>query len=178
MKYSRTAIGLHWITAILVLAAFIMGPGGSETRVYSAAKDFDRTVHELLGLSIFLLVLLRLGWRIKHVPPEVPGVPQWMKRASRSVQHLLYLLLVATPLAAISGAWLEGHALTLGPLGEIAPMLPRHHDAGRLIAEIHTWLGDALMWVAGLHAAAALFHHFVLKDQVLFSMLPWNRRDS
>jgi len=173
VKYSGIAMGFHWATAILVVAAFIMGPGGSETRVYLAETDFDRTVHELLGLSVFFLTLLRLGWRLGHAVPEVTGVPPWMKRAGRLAQHLLYLLLVITPLTAIAGAWLEGHPLTLGPLGEVPPLLPNHHDAGALIAEVHTWLGDAVMWVAGLHAAAALFHHFALKDQVLWSMLPW-----
>lgn len=165
-------MALHWLTAILVLAAFLMGPGGSEARVYSAAKDFDRTVHELLGLSVFLLVLLRLAWRLGHRAPELAGVPAWMKTASRAVQHLLYALLVLAPLTAICGAWLEGHPLTLGPLGEIGPILAKNHDLGKTIADVHPWLGDTVMWLAGLHAAAALFHHFVLRDGVLLSMLP------
>ncbi|HZQ73839.1 MAG TPA: cytochrome b/b6 domain-containing protein [Burkholderiales bacterium] len=175
MKYSRTAMVLHWLTAILVVATFIMGPGGSEARVYSAAKDFDRILHELLGLSVFLLVLLRLAWRLGHRAPELAGVPPLMKTASRAVQHLLYGLLLLTPLTAISGAWLEGHPLTLGPLGEIGPLLAKNRDLGRSIAEVHTWLGDAVIWLAGLHAAAALFHHFVLRDGVLLSMLPGRR---
>lgn len=169
--YGLTAIAFHWVTAILVLAAFILGPGGSEARVYSAAKDFDRQLHELLGLAVFGLTLLRLAWRAARPAPELQEVPPWMKRAARLVQGVLYALLVVTPLTAVCGAWLEGHPLTLGILGDVPPLLPKAHAAGSVLAEVHGWLGDSILWIAGAHAAAALFHHFVLKDGVLLSML-------
>jgi cytochrome b561 len=175
--YGRAAIALHWLTAVLVLAAFVMGPGGSEQRVYSAAKDFDRQVHEVLGLSVFGLTLLRLAWRGLVAAPRLPPIPAWMHRLSRSVHGLLYALLVATPVAAVAGAWLEGHPLTLGILGSVPPMIPEAHAAGQVVAQIHATLGDAVMWLAGLHAAAALFHHFALRDRVLLAMIPprWRR---
>lgn len=169
--YGLPAITFHWLTALLVVVAFTLGPGGSEVRVYSEAQNFDRELHEVLGLTILGLTLLRLAWRAGHPTPELPEIPEWMKRASRLVQGLLYALLVVTPLTAISGAWLEGHPLTLGVLGKVPPLLPEAHAAGKVIAEVHGWLGDALLWLAGLHSAAALFHHFVLKDAVLLSML-------
>ena len=62
-RYSTAAQVLHWATAILVLVACIYGPGGSETRVYSAARDFDRRLHETLGLSVLLLTVIRVAWR-------------------------------------------------------------------------------------------------------------------
>lgn len=177
--YGSVAIAFHWLTAVLVLAAFVMGPGGSEQRVYSVARDFDRQVHEVLGLTVFGLTLLRLAWKASTPAPQPPAVPLWMNRASTLVQGLLYFLLVTTPIAGILGAWLEGHPLTLGVLGNVAPMIPETHATGVLVAEIHTILGDAVIWLAGLHAAAALFHHFVLRDEVLLSMLParWQRRN-
>ena len=90
------------------------------------------------------------------------------------MQHLLYVLLFLVPLTAIAGAWLQGHPLTwLG--GTIGPWIAPAHDAGTIAAEVHGWLGDALLWVAGLHAAAALYHHYVLRDGVLRSMLPFGR---
>lgn len=165
-------MALHWLTAGLVLVAFTLGPGGSEERVYSAAKDFDRSWHEVLGLAVFSLTAARLAWRIAKASPELPEVPRWMHVASRAVQGLLYLLLFAVPLTAVAGAWLEGHPLTLGLLGEIPPLVAKNHSLGKRIAELHTWLGDTILWVAGLHAAAALFHHFALRDDVLWSMLP------
>jgi len=73
----------------------------------------------------------------------------------------------------VLGAGLEGHPLFVAGVGSIGPMIPIAHAAGQFVAEAHSWLGDALIWLAGLHAAAALFHHFVLRDRVLISMLPW-----
>jgi len=67
---------------------------------------------------------------------------------------------------------LEGHPVTLLAGIEIPSALVLAHDTGATIASIHTWLGDAILWVAGLHALAGLYHHFVLKDDVLESMLP------
>ena len=162
----------HWLTAILVLIAFIYGPGGSEERVYSAARDWDRQLHETLGITVLMLVIARLVWRMFDQRPEPPEVARWMGIAAKLVQGALYVLLLAVPLTAITGAWLEGHPLTLVSGVEIAPMLAKSHTLGKRIAEVHTWLGDTIMWVAGLHAAAALYHHFVLRDAVLASMLP------
>lgn len=163
---------LHWLTAIVVLVAFIYGPGGSEQRVYAPERDLDRQLHETLGMGVLALALLRLLWRLFDKRPDPPAVPRWMGFAAKSVQAALYVLLFAVPLTAISGAWLEGHSLTL--LGGVAipAAIGKSHSLGATIAEIHTWLGDALLWVAGAHAAAGLFHHFVLKDGVLLSMLP------
>ncbi len=174
--YGGIAMAFHWVTAVLVLVAFIYGPGGSEERIYSPARDFDRTLHEILGLTVLTLTVLRLGWRAFHGAPEAVQAPAWMMRSATAVQGLLYVLLVAVPLTAIAGAWLSGHPLTLGALGSVPSPLPEMHSLGRGIAVVHEYLGDVILWVAGLHAAAALFHHFVLKDGVLLSMLPRRRR--
>ncbi len=172
LRYSGAAQALHWATAILVLLAFIYGPGGSEQRVYSAARNFDRQLHESLGLSVFLLVFVRVAWRMIDRHPDPANVPRWMGLAAKAVQFALYVLLFALPLTAITGAWLEGHPLTLLAGAEVAPLLAKSHDTGASLATFHTWLGDAIMWLAGLHALAALYHHIVLRDGVLATMLP------
>lgn len=155
-----------------MLVAFIYGPGGSEERVYAASRDADRHLHETLGTTVFLLVIARVLWRLVDDRPDPAPVARWMGAASRIVQGLLYVLLFAVPMTAIAGAWLEGHALAyLGGL-QIASPIPASHDLGAVLAEIHGWLGDTLLWLAGLHAVAALYHQFVLRDGVLRSMLP------
>ncbi len=171
-RYNAVAQAMHWITAILVLVAFFYGPGGSEERVYAASRDFDRQIHETLGLVVLALTTLRILWRAVGIRPDPAPVPRWMGIMAKLVQLLLYLLLFGVPLTAITGAWLEGHPLTLLADVRIQPMLTHAHATGEVIAEIHTWLGDAILWVAGLHAIAALYHHFLLKDNVLVSMLP------
>jgi cytochrome b561 len=172
LRYGAVAQFFHWATAILVVAAFIYGPGGSEQRVYSLAKDFDRQIHETLGIAVLALALIRFAWRAFDGAPDDPLLPPWMRLSSKVVHALLYVLLLAVPVTAISGAWLEGHPLTLLGNVRIGPLLTEAHEVGSVIASVHTWLGDTILWVAGVHAAAALYHHFVLRDGVLRSMLP------
>jgi len=170
-RYGRGAQAFHWITAVLVLIAFIYGPGGSEQRIYSPARDFDRQLHETLGLCVLILSALRLAWRLFDKQPDTPPMPRWMELSAKTLQALLYVLLLLVPITAILGAWLEGHPLTwLG--GEIGPWIATSHELGRRIASLHGWLGDVILWLAGIHTAAALYHHFLLKDDVLRSMIP------
>jgi cytochrome b561 len=171
-RYSAPAQALHWLTAVLVLAAFVYGPGGSEERVYSAARDFERQLHETLGLCVLALTLIRVLWRAFERRPEPEPATPWMQHSARVVQAALYGLLFAVPLTAVAGAWLEGHPLTFLGGMEIPPPVAERHALGDAIATLHTWLGDAILWLAGLHAAAALFHHYILGDGVLRSMLP------
>ncbi|MDX1801872.1 MAG: cytochrome b [Marinobacter sp.] len=172
VRYGAVAQTLHWLTAILVLAAFIYGLGGSEERIYSVSRDFDRQLHETLGISVMVLLVLRLLWRAFDARPPAPAGPRWMEKAAGLLQATLYALLAAVPLTAIAGAWLQGHPVTLLTGIEISPWIAESHGIGDWVAQIHTWLGDAILWLAGLHACAALFHHYVLRDGVLQSMLP------
>ena len=171
-RYGGLAQVFHWTTAILVVAAFVYGPGGSERRVYSAARTFDRELHETLGLCVFALITVRVIWRSFDTRPASPDIPRWMRFTSKAVQACLYVLLFALPATAIAGAWLEGHPLTFLGRVEVAPWIAESHDLGATIATIHGWLGDTILWLAGVHAIAALYHHFVRKDRVLLSMLP------
>jgi cytochrome b561 len=171
-RYSAIGLTLHWVTAIVVLVAFVYGPGGPESRVYAASRDFDRQLHETLGLVVLGLTVIRIVWRLGATTPAAPPSPPWMNRAAKGAHVALYVLLFALPVTATTGAWLEGHPLTLLAGVRIGPLLPEAHALGAAIAEVHGWLGDAIMWLAGLHAAAALVHHILLDDGVLVSMLP------
>jgi cytochrome b561 len=177
--YGAVAQAFHWLTAILVVAAYFMGPGGSEQRVYSSAVDLTRQTHETLGVTVLALILVRLLWRLIDTAPEDPPMNPWMRYSAKLVHVVLYGLLIATPISALVGAWPEGHPLTLWGFGNIGPLLPPVHDVGLSVAALHTTLGNIILWVAGLHAVAALFHHFLLRDSVLLSMLPgrwrWHR---
>jgi cytochrome b561 len=171
-RYGAIAQSFHWLTVLLVGTAYILSPGGREQRIYSAAVESARMWHESVGLALFILVLLRLVWRLFNTPPEPQPMPPWMRASAIAAHWALYALLLAIPLTAIMGAWWEAHPLTLYGIGDIAPMLAPAHDLGASIADLHTILGNVILWLAGLHAAAALFHHYVLHDDTLRSMLP------
>lgn len=171
-RYSRVAMALHWLTVLLVLAAFILGPGGSEERIYAAARGTQRQLHESLGITVFVLTFVRLAWRWQDTQPAPPAVAAWMTMVARLVQYALYILLLLLPITAITGAWLEGHPVTLILGIKLGPWLGTQHGLGENIAHLHKWLGDAIIWLAGLHALAAIYHHVMLKDEVLQAMLP------
>jgi cytochrome b561 len=171
-RYSATARLFHWLTALLVIVAYIVSVGGSETHVYSPANDFSRGMHELLGMSVFTLTLMRVCWRSFFPPPKSPEMPAWLETGARLGHWALYALLIFVPITAILGAWLEGHPLTPLALGSIPPLLPPSRQFGLWLANLHGWLGDMLIWLAGFHAVAALYHHFWRRDTSLLSMLP------
>ncbi|CAN5374995.1 cytochrome b [soil metagenome] len=171
-RYGSPAQLLHWLTAILVLFAFIVAEGGPPSRVYGAANAANLQLHETLGLSVFVLVLVRLVWRSFDRTPADPPMPGWMALASRVSHWALYALLLLVPLTALLGTQFAGHAVTTY-FGTFGPVF-QSWQGGAELAEIHGTLGDAIIWLAGLHAAAAIYHHVVLRDRVLKTMLPGN----
>jgi cytochrome b561 len=171
-RYSAPAQLSHWLTALLVVAAYITSVGGPEASVYAPANDFSRGLHELIGVSIFVLTLARVSWRVFFPPPAQPAMPIWMALGAKLGHWAIYALLLLVPITAILGAWLEGHPLTPLLVGDIQPLLPPSQQLGAFLANLHGWLGNVLIWLAGLHAVAALYHHFWRRDPVLLSMLP------
>jgi cytochrome b561 len=176
LRYGAVTQLFHWLSVALVASAYIVSPGGSEARVYSAAFDTARQTHETIGILLFGLVLMRILWRLYEPTPEPPPMAPWMKLSASAAHFALYALLLAIPLTAIAGAWLENHPLTIFGIGNVGPMLSPVQGLGQSVAYIHTILGNVIIWLAGFHAAAALFHHYFMRDNILTSMLPdWIR---
>ena len=181
-RYDLASQAFHWVTAIAVTAAFILGPGGFGRLMRQGvdpATHADIVWHESLGLLVFALTLLRLLWlAVRPAAPQI-AMPTWMHKTSRLAHWALWALLLALPLTAIVTLGGGGHPLTLlgGVRVDEMPLIANAAFAHWFNwGDVHQFLGDAIMWVAGLHAAAALFHHFILKDRVLRTMLPIGRR--
>jgi cytochrome b561 len=133
---------LHWLTAILVLLAFLLSVGGPEVRVFADGNRAALALHESLGLAIFITTLVRLAHRQWFPPPPSPPMPEWMHRAAGGVRLMLYFLLVFTPLSAIAGSWLEGHALNVYLIGDVATPWVVDHALGLLVFSAHKLAGD------------------------------------
>lgn len=177
-RYDATSRVFHWLTALAVLAAFILGPEGFGRLMHQGldpATRSDIVWHESLGLLVATLTLLRLVWLLLRPAPPTFAMAGWMHRAARATHGLLWLLLLALPATALLALGSEGHPLTLLGGVRVDQMPAIANSALAPLAdwgEVHGFLGDAMIWLAGLHAAAAIYHHVVLKDGVLASMSP------
>jgi cytochrome b561 len=166
IRYGTVAQAFHWVTAILVLSAWLVAGGDRSPTI---------TLHETLGVAVITMVAIRLIWRLFDRQPDIASGPRAMTLASQLVHWALYALLIAIPLSAIVGTQLEGHAVTIYGFGSIGPFLTTSRQLGHQILEVHQTIGTLIIWLAGFHAAAALFHHFFMKDGVLRAMLPGGR---
>lgn len=175
--YDTLSRALHWLTAIAVIAAFILGPEhfGREMRQgLDPATRWDIVVHESLGLLVMALTLLRLVWvAVRPAKPRF-DMPGWMHLVANVTHGLLWLMLLAVPVSALLALGSEGHPLTL--LGGIRinerPVIAQSPLANLADwGDVHGLLGDMILWLSGLHAVAAIYHHVFLKDGVLLAML-------
>ncbi len=167
--FSRFSILMHWLMLALLAAVYAC----MELReIYprgSGVREGLKTWHYMLGLSVFALVWVRLAARA--LAPAGPSPRTWLAVPATVVHGALYLLMVAMPvmgwvLLSAEGDPVPFFGLTLPPL-----VAPDEGLAGR-IEDIHTTVGVVGYWLIGLHAAAALFHHYVLRDSTLRRMAP------
>lgn len=177
-RYDHLSISFHWLTALAVAIGFALGPGDFGQLIKQGidpSTKLDIVWHESLGMLVFVLTLLRLLWLMMRPRPPKSDMAQWMRLASKATHIALWALLLLLPTTAVLGLMTEGNPLTLlGGIRVNASALIAKSVLSGLIdwGEIHKLLGTSIMWMAGLHAGAALFHHFKLKDGILRSMLP------
>jgi cytochrome b561 len=170
--YGAVAKTAHWLTALLLTGSFSLGFYMTELAV-SPLRLRLYSYHKWLGVTVFVLILARLAWRLTHRPPPLPArMPAWEREAAASTHRLLYLLLLATPLAG----WLMSSAkgfqtVWLGVL-PIPDLLHKNPPLGAALDRVHWALAWLLLGIAALHVAAALKHYFVDRDTVLQRMLP------
>lgn len=170
VRYPRAVVALHWLTLLLLAGAYTciemrgFFPRGSAVR--EGLKDW----HYLLGMTVFALLWVRVALRLRGpLPPPAP--PIWQQWLARIVHILLYLFMASMPLLGWALLSAEGKPPHWG-----AVALPALVGADEVLAERfeswHETLGVLGYWLIGLHAAAALLHHYVLRDGTLRSMLP------
>jgi cytochrome b561 len=171
-RYDRRTIAFHWLTAFLVAFQW----GGAQMIDWfprGLPRIEARSVHIVTGVALAVIIVVRLVWRLtrgRRLPPAGEGVVQ---HASHAVHWAMYLLLGAMSIVGVSLAWVRGDSL-FGLL-TIPAFDPGNRALVHSVQEIHETVGWIILTVAGLHAAAALVHHFVLKDGVLLRMSPHDR---
>ena len=168
--FTRTAITLHWLTALIIAAAFPVGLIMGDMHV----SPFRLKVfgwHKWAGITVLLLSCLRLAWRTGHRPPADPPGPAWQYLASRGVQWLIYGLLFAVPLTGWMYSSAAGYSVVYFNLLTLPDLVGKDKALADQLKELHETLNWTLLGLVALHTAAALKHHFIDKDNVLLSML-------
>jgi len=169
-NYDNVAIALHWMTALLVVANFLLAQ--TWDWVAKPVRGVMEDTHMSFGVLLTAVVATRLVWRL------IPGHQMssleagWVRLSSKATHYVLYLLLVAEAALGFTFRWGAGRPMEFFGLG-IPPLIgqlsrPLRHQ----LREFHEWIGWAIIIIAMIHAAAALYHHYELKDRVLLRMLP------
>jgi cytochrome b561 len=175
-RYSRGAIAFHWIIAALVLFNLWLG-------LFHDALPREwkvMLVHKSVGVTILVLTIGRLAWRLMHRPPAFPAaMPGWERALAKATHWAFYALLFILPL---TGWIFSSNPERLRPVSWFGlfelPILPVAADFAEAAKETHEILGFVMAGLVLIHIAAALRHHLLLKDNVLARMLPWAKRNA
>ncbi len=175
-RYTRTAVTLHWLIALLILAALPLGLYMHDLPL-SPHKLRLYSYHKWLGVTVFMLAVIRLSWRLAHRPPALPdSMPRWEKIAAATVHHLLYALIFLIP---VSG-WLMSSALGFQTVWfgvlPLPDLVGKDKALADLLHEVHENLNYALLALLLAHVGASLKHHFIQRDDVLARMIPYLRK--
>ena len=178
LAYTRTAITLHWLIALLVFVTFPVGLVMSEMAL-SPNKLRLLSYHKWLGVTVFILVMVRLLWRASHKPaPLLATMPHWQRVAANAVHVLLYVLLFAIPLSGWLMSSAKGFQTVYLGLLPLPDLLSKDKVLGDALAALHEVLNIALLALVATHVAAAVKHQFVDRDGTLARMLPFLDRSS
>jgi cytochrome b561 len=175
-RYNVWSISLHWLTLALLIAVYALielrgiYPKGSDPR--EAMKAW----HFMLGLTVLGLVFVRLALRLMFRAPAIhPSPPAWQMLVAKAMYLALYAFLIAMPLLGWFTLSAEGT-----PIPFFGLRLPALMDADKALAhsleDIHETIGVIGYYLIGLHASAALFHHYFMRDDALLRMLPRRHR--
>ncbi len=170
-RYTRTAIALHWLLALLVIAQIAWGwwmQGIAKLPVGPRVDAFN--LHKSMGMLILALMLVRIAWRAGHPPPPLPPMARWQRIAANVSHALLYAALVAQPVIGYLGSAWSGFPVRL--FGFALPIWTSSHPVRKdAMSNAHLVVGIVLMMAIALHVAAAL-RHAAARDGVLARMLP------
>lgn len=168
-RYHAAMVALHWLMLVLLVATFAsinlreLFPKGTDMRTLM------KTIHFSLGLLVLALVSVRVLTRMGTGQPPHAAGSVWLQRAAQVGHLALYAWMVVLPLLGWATLSAAGKPIPFFGV-ELPPLLALDKGLAHDLEELHEAVGEAGYWLIGLHAAAALFHHFVLKDGLLHRM--------
>ncbi|MBV8143887.1 MAG: cytochrome b [Gammaproteobacteria bacterium] len=170
LRYTRGAVALHWTMAVLIVVVGVLGLlHDSWPR---STQKFWINLHALIGLLVWVLIVVRLAWRLRHPPPALPPeIGVLPRRLSYAVHLLLYVLVFVIPLVGIVTFVWHGRAFDFG-LFRVDFGVRSNRAIFHPTEDLHGYLAYTLFTLIGIHLAAALWHQFVWRDRLLQRMWP------
>ena len=171
-RWGSVQIALHWTIAALVL--LVQVPAGITMVAVEpgTVQNIGYNIHKTNGIVIFLLAIVRLGWRWRHPVPFLPSdMPEWQAKAARTTHVLLYLLLFLMPITGFLRTAMGGFPVPFFMVLELKHLVPENKAVAEVFSYAHFTLQFVLYATVILHVAGALQHHFVRRDFVLRRML-------
>ena len=176
-RYTGPAIAAHWIVALLIIAAWPLGVYMHELPL-SPDKLKLYAYHKWIGITMLLLFVPRILWRITHRPPAPVPMPGWQHKVAEGTHHLLYLLMVLVPLSGWLMSSAKGFQTVYFGVLPLPDLVGKDKILAETFKELHEGSVNLLVTLVAVHAAAALYHHHVRRDGVLARMAPWLRSKS
>ena len=171
-RYGSLSIGLHWLMLILLVAVCCLMEFKGIYKKGTPGRNTMMAWHYMLGLSVFALAWLRLAVRLAGNRPKVePTPPVWLTLLATTWHWILYALLIGLPVLGWLTLSAKGEPIPFFG-AELPPLIGKSEAAGKTLKYVHETLARAGYYTLGVHAAAALFHHYVLRDNTLKLMLP------
>ncbi|MDE3233081.1 MAG: cytochrome b [Pseudomonadota bacterium] len=174
MNNSYTAIAklFHWGMALLFVGLITLGFVMTDMSL-SPEKLQYYAWHKWAGVTVFMLVWLRLGWRVLNPPPAYPVTMSPMLQRFAHLGHAaLYGLMVVIPLSGWLMSSAKGVQTVWFGVLPLPDLLEKDKEMGHLLHEVHEALNFVLLFLLAGHVAAALKHHWIDKDDILKRMLP------
>jgi len=170
VRYTRTAIALHWLIAILVVGQFAWGwwmQGIAKQPVGPRVDAFN--LHKSVGMTIFLLMVLRLVWRLRHAPPPLPEMPSWQAWLAQTTHVLLYAALLIQPLLGYLGSEVSGYPVRFFGL-QLPSWAGKNVAFKDALSAAHLAMSWAIVTLFVLHVAGAIQHALIKRDGLLARM--------
>lgn len=172
-RYSNTAIVLHWLIAILIVLAFVLGTIMTDIPGITPTKLRYFSWHKWLGITILGLACVRLLWRLTHpVPAYTSLMPTWQKYAAHGLHIALYVLMFAIPISGYLYSLAAGVPVVYLGIIHLPILIAPDPVLKPILKEVHELLNNGLLILVSLHVLAALKHHFINRDTILKRMLP------
>lgn len=178
-SYGSVAKSFHWLVfaafVVLYLLGEIMGDMKQEAAPILGLGKWDMyALHKSIGVTVLAIALARLLWRAMNPQPDLPaGTAKIQTLAAHTVHWMLYVAMLVMPISGYTMSMAGGHGITYFGFWKLPDLIGLNKPLGALAHDIHMTAAEVIYFIVAIHVVAALFHHYVKKNNVLKRMLPF-----